>query len=855
MYPSHSHIPRLDSGQDFNKARRMIPEKYDPKAIEGKWQQAWDKNKVFTAIDPDKDPKKRPKFYCLCMFLYPSGNIHMGHARNYSIGDVISRYYRMKGYNVLQPTGYDAFGLPAENAALEKGIPPGEWTEKNIAQARKDLKSIGFAYDWDRELSTCDPEYYRWEQMLFRRFVEKGLAYRKTGLNNWCEKCQTVLANEQVHEGQCWRCGQPVGMKELAQWYFRITAYADQLLEGHRLLEGRWPSRILDMQKHWIGESRGAEVRFPIDGSQGELEVFTTRADTLFGVTFVTLAPAHPLAKSLCLSDETIERLNDMVKKMQRRKPDEVVTTKNGFFTGSYCRHPLTNEKLPIWFGDFVVMEYGTGAVMGVPAHDQRDFEFAKAHGLPIRWVINPVSGAPEPDRTAAFVDYGVLVNSAEFTGLSSDAAMEKIAAALKSKKLGGLKTQYRLRDWGISRQRYWGAPIPVLYCDQDGMQFVPDKDLPVALPRKDIQFKGLKGNPLEHHPTFKKATCPKCGKPARRETDTFDTFVESSWYYARFTSPRFDQGPFDRKAVDTWLPVDLYIGGAEHACMHLLYARFFHRVLRDWGYLPGDEPFARLLNQGMVIKDGAKMSKSKGNVVAPTSIVDKYGADTLRLFCLFAAPPDKDLEWSDKGVEGCFRFIQRVWRLFYQFQSEMAAAPIQALTDSLEPGLLKIRRKTHWTIQKVTEDIESFKFNTAISACMELVNEIYALLTENGQAFSGDEGRAVIHEALKSLVLCLTPFSPHIAEELWSVSGGSGFVSEAAWPKFDPSLLQAETFMLVVQVNGKVRDKVQVAKGIAPKEIESLVMGLPRLKSFLEGKTVRNFIYVPERLANVVVS
>ncbi|MBI4403032.1 MAG: leucine--tRNA ligase [Deltaproteobacteria bacterium] len=836
-----------------------MSEKYDPKAIEGKWQWTWEQGKVFEAKDPSEDPKKRPKFYCLCMFPYPSGAIHMGHVRNYSIGDCISRYKRMRGFNVLQPIGWDAFGLPAENAAISRGVHPKEWTILNIAQMKKELRSIGIGYDWNRELTTCLPDYYRWEQQLFNRFFREGLAYKKKSLVNWCSSCETVLANEQVQDGKCWRCDSEVGTKEVSQWYLKITLYADQLLAGHEQLRGLWPERVLEMQKHWIGRSEGCRILFPLEKKKESsanipIEVFTTRPDTLFGVTFLTLAPAHPLADHLCTGDEQKKQLEELKKEVARRNPGEEATTKTGFFTGSYCIHPLGNQRVPIWVGNFVVMEYGTGAVMGVPAHDQRDFEFAKQHGLPIRTVVVPKSKKLNEPLTEAYVESGELVDSGPFSGQDSESSKRQIAEALKKKNLGNLTIQYKLRDWGISRQRYWGAPVPIIYCAKCGTVPVPEEDLPVTLP-ENVSFTGKGGNPLDQATDFVNTVCPRCNEPARRETDTMDTFVESSWYYARFASPHYDKGPFDRKKTDQWLPVDCYIGGIEHACMHLLYARFFHKVLRDWEYLSGDEPFARQFSQGMVVKDGAKMSKSKGNVVTPASIIDRFGADTARLFSLFAAPPEKDLDWNDKGVEGCHRFLQRLWRLFYPFR-DIFSRPLPSENElHFDDRLLKVRRKTHWMIRKMTDDLEAEKFNTAISAAMELVNEVYGLLSEDEKAFTAPSGNFVLHEALQSLVVCLAPFSPHICEELWAAMGHKGLIADAVWPGFRADLIAVDTFLLVVQVNGKVRDRVEVTKQATQQEIEKLALALPKIVSHIQGKKVRQVVYVPGRLANIVVA
>jgi leucyl-tRNA synthetase len=831
----------------------MIHEKYDPRTIEGKWQEKWEKAKAFLAPDPSPGKSgEKPKYYCLCMFPYPSGAIHMGHLRNYVIGDVISRFKRMQGYNVMHPVGWDAFGLPAENAAIKNKIHPQKWTMENIAQMKIDLKTMGISYDWSREIATCLPEYYRWEQWLFRKFFESGLAYKKTGTVNWCPTCETVLANEQVQDGICWRCSSPVVQKELNQWYLKITAYAEQLLEGHKQLEGHWPARVLEMQKNWIGKSEGARIQFDLKNRTDSIEVFTTRPDTLFGVTFVTLAAGHPLAAELCTTAKTKSDVEALRLEVQNRPRDQEATSKKGFFTGSYCVHPLTGQDVPIWIGDFVVMDYGTGAVMAVPAHDQRDFEFASVYGLPITRVIVGDGGATPLE--AAYTGPGKLVSSAGFTGLDNESAKTKIGEALEKEKKGARTIQYRLRDWGISRQRFWGAPVPVIYCEKDGVVLVPEKDLPVKLPM-DVDFTGKQGNPLDHHPTFSKTTCPKCGGPARRETDTMDTFVESSWYYLRYADPHNQNAPFSRELADYWTPVDFYIGGIEHACMHLLYSRFFHKVLRDWGYVGSDEPFSRLLSQGMVIKDGAKMSKSVGNVVPLDFMIETYGADTGRLFSLFAAPPEKDLEWNEKGVEGCARFLNRVWRLFYQFRDVMASPHPLPSHEGLNEKLIVIRRKTHWTIKKMFDDLESQKFNTAISAAMELVNEIYALLTENPTAFTSPAGQSVLYEALSNLVVCLAPYAPHLSEELWSEMGKKTLVSLETWPSFDEKLLVNETFTLVVQVNGKVRDKVEVPKEISKTDIEKLVVKLPKIAPFIEGKAVRQIIYVPNRIANLVVT
>jgi len=829
----------------------MVTETYDAKTIEGKWQQAWEAEKSFEIETFPDAADTRPKYYCLCMFPYPSGAIHVGHMRNYAIGDVISRYKRMRGFRVLQPIGWDSFGLPAENAAHQRGIHPRDWTLQNIQQMKTELKRMGVSYDWSREIATCLPEYFRWEQLLFRRFYENGLAYKKSGIVNWCEPCQTVLANEQVQDGMCWRCDSEVIQKQLSQWYLKITQYAEELLQGHDVLKASWPERVIEMQRHWIGKSHGSVIEFPVDGLNESIEVFTTRPDTLFGVSFVTIAAGHPFSDSLCKTTESQKALCDLRITLKNKKPIDD-KSKSGFFTGSYATHPLTQKKVPIWVGDFVVMDYGTGAVMGVPAHDERDFEFASQYGLPVVQVIT-ADGQKEGNLEKAFTDSGVLVNSSNFDGLKSDEAKLKIGEALQAKNLGKPTTQYRLRDWGISRQRYWGTPIPIIYCNDCGPVLVDEKDLPLELPY-DVSFKNTQGNPLALHPTFKHTLCPKCGKKAERETDTMDTFVESSWYYARFLSPHDTTQPIDKKASDAWLPIDCYIGGIEHACMHLLYARFFHKALRDWGYLSSDEPFAKLITQGMVIKDGAKMSKSKGNVVTPDSIIERFGVDTGRLFCLFAAPPEKDLDWNDKGVEGCYRFLSRVWRLSFQFQDLWKKDLVASETPISEP-LLEVQRKAHWMIAKMGEDLENEKFNTAISACMELINTVYGALSENTEAFNSNAGAQIFRHALESTILCLAPFAPHLSEELWEGIGAKGFVSNAMWPSFDPQHLHSETFLLVVQVNGKLRDKLTMPKDLDAEAVKKQVLQSPKVLPFLDGKSVRQFIYVPGRLANVVVA
>ncbi len=820
----------------------MIP-KYAPEEIEPAWQERWEEDKLFRVTE---DPSKE-KFYLLEMFPYPSGNIHMGHVRNYSIGDVVARFLRMRGLNVLHPMGWDAFGMPAENAAIQHGVHPNVWTHHNIDAMRAQLKRMGFSYDWDRELATCEPEYYRWEQLIFLKMYEKGLAYKKKSTVNWCETCQTVLANEQVEAGKCWRCHQEVTPKELDQWFFKITAYADELLEYCDKLPG-WPERVLTMQKNWIGKSFGVEVDFPIKGREDAIRVFTTRQDTLFGATFMSLAPEHPLALELAEGTPQYEAVREFVERT--KKQDKIVRSsedleKEGIFTGAYCVNPLTGWDMPIYVANFVLMEYGTGAVMAVPTHDQRDFEFAKKYDLPLVVVIQPEGEELDPKTmTEAYTEDGVLVNSGPFSGLPNREAMEKIADYLEEKGIGKRTVQYRLRDWGISRQRYWGAPIPIIYCEDCGIVPVPEEDLPVVLPL-DLEVGKEGQSPLPKSPEFYEVTCPKCGKKARRETDTMDTFVESSWYYERYASPRYDKGMFDPEAVRYWLPVDQYIGGIEHAILHLLYSRFYTKVLRDFGLVDFDEPFTNLLTQGMVIKDGAKMSKSKGNVVDPNYLIEKYGADTARLFSLFAAPPERDLDWSDQGVEGSYRFLNRVWRLIVENLEILRGPSAKVGDDRVSQDL---HRKTHQTIKKVTEDIDRYHFNTAISAVMELTNAVYGVLPLK------EETKGAFQEAVRAILLLLSPFVPHITEELWHQTGNDTYLLNEPWPGYDPEAAKEEEITIVVQVNGKLRDRLTLPADVQEEQVKETAMAQEKVKKYLDGKTIRKVIYVPKKLLNIVV-
>ena len=851
-----------------------MEERYIPGAIEGRWQQIWAERSCYRAIETPE----RPKFYLLEMFPYPSGRIHMGHVRNYSIGDVVARFKRLQGFNVLHPMGWDAFGMPAENAAIQHGIHPAKWTHENIAHMRCQLKKMGFSYDWDREFATCDVEYYRWEQLIFLKMFEKGLAYKKSSTVNWCPACRTVLANEQVEDGRCWRCDSEVVAKELEQWFFRITEYAQELLDCTRRLPG-WPEPVLTMQRNWIGRSTGCEIEFPLENSEKSIRVFTTRQDTLYGATFMSLAPEHPLALDLTVSERRRE-VEEFVSRMRREDKNRRASEeqeKEGVFTGAYCLNPVNGLKMPIFLANFVLMEYGTGAVMAVPAHDQRDFEFARKYNLPLQIVIQPEGEALEPAAMQqAWTGPGQLVNSGDFDRLPNEEAKERIADALQAQGIGKKTVNYRLRDWGVSRQRYWGTPIPILYCDKCGIVPVPEQDLPVILPI-DVEFTGEGGSPLAKIEKFVRTSCPRCGGPARRETDTFDTFVESSWYFARYACPDFIDGPIDRPRAEYWLPVDQYIGGVEHAVMHLLYARFFTKVLRDLGMMRIDEPFTNLLTQGMVCMEtrscpthgwlfpedvtegrcsrcGAevetgrieKMSKSKKNVVDPDHLIERFGADTARLFSLFAAPPEKDLEWNEQGVEGCFRFLNRVWRVVYDNRELPASAALP--TESVGEGR-RLRRVTHRTIRKVTEDIDGrFHFNTAIAAVMELVNEIYAF--EEKENFPG-----VLREALETVVRLLAPFVPHIAEELWRHLRHGGGIEAVGWPVWDASALVEDERIVVVQVNGKVRGKVTVPADADDSAIEEAALAEQNVARFIGGRPVRKVVIVPGRLVNVVVA
>lgn len=823
--------------------------KYDFNEVEKKWQERWAESDLYAV----PDSSDRPKYYCLEMFPYPSGKLHMGHVRNYSIGDVVARFKTMQGSHVLHPMGWDAFGLPAENAAIKHGgIHPADWTTDNINNMREQLKQLGISYDWNREFATCDPEYYRWTEWLFLQLFHKGLAYKKLSAVNWCPDCATVLANEQVVNGGCERCKTTVEKRELAQWFFKITEYADRLLKDMDLLEG-WPEKVKIMQDHWIGRSEGAEIDFQIDGSEDIVTVYTTRPDTVFGVTYMVLAPEHPLVEKLIAGSEKETEIKEFVRKVKNLSEIDRTSTeveKVGLRLGASCINPLTGEKVPVLIANYVLLEYGTGCVMGVPAHDQRDFEFARKYDFPIRVVIQPEGTELDPDEMeSAYEEEGYLVNSGRFNGQPNKEAIKNITSYLEEKGQGRFRVTYRLRDWLISRQRYWGAPIPIIYCDVCGVVPVPEEDLPVLLPM-NVEFKPTGRSPLAECPDFVNTTCPVCGGPGKRETDTMDTFMCSSWYYYRYTSPRETEGPWDKAKVDYWLAVDQYIGGVEHAILHLLYSRFFTKVLYDLGLVSNQEPFTNLLTQGMVLKDGAKMSKSKGNVVSPEDIISRYGADTARMFILFAAPPERDLEWSDQGVEGCFRFLNRVWRLVEPLEETLKNAPGRPAANFV--GINReMRRITHKTIKKVTDDISTrFNFNTAVSAIMELVNALYQFK----EVPEPDRDPAVLKEAVDSLLLMLAPFAPHITEEIWEATGHGGSVHLQVWPSYDPEAIVEDEITIVVQINSKVRDRMLVPAGLSANEMQERVMKDPKILKLTEGKKIVKIIPVPDKLVNIVV-
>lgn len=827
----------------------MIQEKYAPHDIEAKWQKYWEENKTFK-VEMDQD---KPKSYVLEMFPYPSGNLHMGHVRNYSIGDVIARFRTMKGFNVLHPMGWDSFGMPAENAAIKHNIPPKKWTLENIANMTRQLKALGLSYDWDREVTTCKEDYYKWTQWFFELFYKRGLAVKKESAVNWCDTCNTVLANEQVIDGKCWRCDHEVVKKDLSQWFFKITDYADELLKDLDLLPG-WPERVKTMQHNWIGRSEGLEFSFEIPALNDTVAVYTTRPDTAYGVTFMALAAEHPLIKKICENNPKADEINAFCERVRNQSEIERTSSeseKEGVFTGVYCINPFTGRKVEIWVTNYVLYDYGTGAVMGVPTGDQRDWMFADKYGIEKIVTICPVGKELKlEEMTCAYEEKeGMLVNSGEFTGMEMHKAMSAIMDKAEAKGFGKRRVNYRLRDWLISRQRYWGAPIPIIYCPHCGEVLVPEDQLPVRLP-EDVSFTAGAKSPLATSEEFVHCKCPKCGADATRETDTMDTFLCSSWYYLRYTDAHNDKMPFDKELNNYWGPVDQYIGGIEHAILHLLYSRFFVKVLRDAGLVDYDEPFSNLLTQGMVIKDGAKMSKSLGNVVSPEEILSKYGADTARLFILFAAPPERELEWSDQGVEGSFRFLNRIWRIVQAFEAVLAQKVTEYDHSNLNEADKDLRRVLHSSIKKVTNDIETrFNFNTAISTMMELVNALYAYKEAAKEPNAG-----LIYEAISDLIKMMSPFVPHITEELWrGAIDANSSVHEQSWPECDEEALKVDNVEIVLQVNGKVRGRLTVPAEATKEELEKIAMADANVQAHIGDATVRKVICVPGRLVNIV--
>lgn len=827
----------------------MIQEKYAPHDIEAKWQKYWEENKTFK-VEMDKD---KPKSYVLEMFPYPSGNLHMGHVRNYSIGDVIARFRTMKGFNVLHPMGWDSFGMPAENAAIKHNIPPKKWTLENIANMTRQLKALGLSYDWDREVTTCKEDYYKWTQWFFELFYKRGLAVKKESAVNWCDTCNTVLANEQVIDGKCWRCDHEVVKKDLSQWFFKITDYADELLKDLDLLPG-WPERVKTMQHNWIGRSEGLEFSFEIPALNDSVAVYTTRPDTAYGVTFMALAAEHPLIKKICENNPKADEINAFCERVRNQSEIERTSSeseKEGVFTGVYCINPFTGRKVEIWVTNYVLYDYGTGAVMGVPTGDQRDWMFADKYGIEKIVTICPVGKELKlEEMTCAYEEKeGMLVNSGEFTGMEMHKAMSAIMDKAEAEGFGKRRVNYRLRDWLISRQRYWGAPIPIIYCPHCGEVLVPEDQLPVRLP-EDVSFTAGAKSPLATSEKFVHCKCPKCGADATRETDTMDTFLCSSWYYLRYTDAHNDKMPFDKELNNYWGPVDQYIGGIEHAILHLLYSRFFVKVLRDAGLVDYDEPFSNLLTQGMVIKDGAKMSKSLGNVVSPEEILSKYGADTARLFILFAAPPERELEWSDQGVEGSFRFLNRIWRIVQAFEAVLAQKVTEYDHSNLSEADKDLRRVLHSSIKKVTNDIETrFNFNTAISTMMELVNALYAYKEAVKEPNAG-----LIYEAISDLIKMMSPFVPHITEELWrGAIDANSSVHEQSWPECDEEALKVDNVEIVLQVNGKVRGRLTVPAEATKEELEKIAMADANVQAHIGDATVRKVICVPGRLVNIV--
>ncbi|MGP1470998.1 MAG: leucine--tRNA ligase [Schwartzia sp. (in: firmicutes)] len=823
-------------------------DKYTPREIEKKWQQKWEEEKVYqTEVDPDKK-----KYYVLEMFPYPSGNLHMGHVRNYSIGDVMARYKRMAGYNVIHPMGFDAFGMPAENAAIKHGVQPAAWTYANIENMKRQQREMGLSYDWEREVETCRPDYYRWTQWLFSLFYKRGLAYKKEASVNWCDTCGTVLANEQVVDGKCWRCDGDVHKKNLSQWFLKITAYADELLQDLSLLPG-WPERVKTMQENWIGRSEGLEFSLDVPALGEKISVYTTRPDTAFGITFLALAAEHPLIEKICVDNPRAEEIKAFCHRIHNQSDLERTSgtsEKEGLFTGVYAINPFNGQQVQIWVTNYVLAEYGTGAVMGVPSGDQRDWLFATKYGIEKILTLQPKGQELKLDEmTSAYVEKeGVLVNSGKFTGMEMREGAQAIMKEAEVQGFGKRQVNYRLRDWLISRQRYWGAPIPIIHCPKCGSVLVPDEALPVQLP-EGVTFAQGTVSPLAQCEAFLNCTCPVCGAPAKRETDTMDTFICSSWYYMRYADPKNEKAPFEQEKVNYWAPVDQYIGGIEHAILHLLYARFFTKVLRDAGLVTFDEPFTNLLTQGMVIKDGAKMSKSKGNVVSPEEIIAKYGADTARIFILFAAPPERDLEWSDQGVEGAYRFLHRVWRILLSLEEKIRMGADGYDTSALTNEEKELRRILHVTIAKVTEDVkERFTFNTALSSIMELVNAYYAVLD------SETVNAGLVREVGLTLLKLLAPFAPHITEELWQRLGEAGSIHAQRWPVYEESATQQAEVEIVLQINGKVRDRILVAADLDAAAMEKAALGQPKVQKYTEGKTIVKVVAVPKKLVNIVV-
>ncbi|WP_395375013.1 leucine--tRNA ligase [Marinicella sp. W31] len=813
---------------------------YNPQEIEKATQKLWEENRCFEV----KQDTSKEKYYCLSMFPYPSGKLHMGHVRNYCLSEVMARYQRMCGKNVLHPIGYDAFGLPAENAAIKHKTAPAAWTYANMEDMSAQLKRLGFAYDWSRELATCKPEYYRWEQWMFVQLFKQGLVYKKDAVVNWDPVDQTVLANEQVIDGKGWRSGAEVERKTISQWFLKITAYADELLESLEQLQG-WPDSVKTMQHNWIGKSKGLELDFEVDGF-GTVSVYTTRPDTLFGVSYLAVAPEHPLAKKAAEQNQDLQAFLKQCNKEQSNEAAMATMEKKGQYTGYDAVHPLTGEQVPVWVANFVLMTYGTGAVMAVPGHDQRDYEFAGKYNLPIVQVVEPVDGADIDLGSAAYTDKGHLIHSGDYSGMDFDQAFTAMAEHFEAHRNGRVKINYRLRDWGVSRQRYWGCPIPIIYCDACGEVPVPETDLPVVLP-EDVALDETGGSPLTKMPEFYEAACPQCGEAARRETDTFDTFMESSWYYARYTCPDFSGGMLSEEA-DYWLPVDQYVGGIEHAILHLLYARFYHKLMRDNGLVKSDEPFANLLTQGMVLKDGVKMSKSKGNTVDPQEMIDRFGADTVRLFSMFAAPPEQSLEWSDEGIEGAYRYLNRVWNNLHEFLHKFGVQEGEVPTD-MDKTQKDLFRKMHQTIEKVTADLgDRHTFNTAIAALMELSNAVARFNDDS------ETGQWLQYHAWQSIVMMLSPFAPHMTQELWSQMQQTGLLIDQSWPKVDPRALVQDEIEMVVQVNGKLRARLSVAADMAKEAIEALALADARVQKHIEGKTIRKVIVVPGKLVSIVV-